>query len=327
MIRVSFEVDPPEAVDALAVVASTGLPEGPQFVRPTVSESDGLATLEFPVENWGADVTMLVSGLVAGEWADLAAFARCRLVELEVPDGAFPGPAFRAAPGVSVGAIVKPSLGLSPEEVAEAAGLFAHGGAALVKDDELLGNPAWCPLEDRVRAVAAVLPEETLYAANVSGPVDSLLERAKRAVELGATALMLNVFAQGLDALRMLREAELGVPLFAHRVGAALLMRDRAVGVAPAVLAGLTRACGADYVQAGSFSGRLADDPDDVRAAIAAARPSTAVLSGGVGPENAAAEVEHALTGDGLMLVVGADAYLYPGGPEAGIRATIAALR
>ena len=110
MIRVSFEVDPPEAVEALAVVASTGLPEGPQFVRPRVSGEAGVATLEFPVENWGADVTMLVSGLVAGEWADLSTFARCRLVELTVPDGAFPGPAFEATPGVSVGAIVKPSL-------------------------------------------------------------------------------------------------------------------------------------------------------------------------------------------------------------------------
>lgn len=327
MIRVSFEVDPPEAVEALALVASTGLPEGPQFVQPRVSDTGDLVTLEFPVENWGADVTMLVSGLVAGEWADLAEFDRCRLVELSMPDGAFPGPAFEALPGVSVGAIVKPSLGLSPEEVAEAAAVFARGGAALVKDDELLGNPPWCPLEDRVRAVAAVLPAETLYAANVTGPAGSLLIRAERAVELGATALMLNVFAQGLDSLRMLREAELGVPLFAHRVGASMLMRDRPVGVAPPVLATLTRMCGADFVQAGSFSGRLFDDPEDVRACIAAARPATAVLSGGVGPENAAAEVEHALTSDGLMLVVGSDAYLYPGGPEAGIRATIEAVR
>ena len=327
MIRVSFEVEPPEAVDALALVASTGLPEGPQFVRPAVSGSDGRATLEFPSENWGADVTMLVSALVAGEWADLAAFERCRLVELEVPDDTLPGPAFTASPGVSVGAIVKPSLGLSPEEVAEAAAIFARGGAALVKDDELLGDPEWCPLEDRVRAVSAVLPEGVLYAANVTGPVDSLLERAERAVKLGATALMVNVFAQGLDSLRLLRRAELGVPLFAHRVGAALLMRDRPIGVAPPVLAGLTRMCGADFVQAGSFSGRLFDDPDDVRASIAAARPATAILSGGVGPETAAAEVEHALTRDGLMLVAGADAYLYPGGPEAGIRATIAALQ
>src|SRR5919108_981427 len=232
MIRVSFDIDPPEAVEALALVASTGLPDGPQFVRPSVSDDDGLAWLEFPVENWGADVTMLVSGLVAGEWADLAAFARCRLVALEMPDGLLPGPAFPARPGVSVGAIIKPSLGLSPEQVAETAAVFARGGAALVKDDELLANPDWCPLEHRVRAVAAVLPERTLYAPNITGPVDSLLERAERAVQLGATALMLNVFAQGLDALRMLRQAELGIRATIRGVQWASRSRRRSSGSA-----------------------------------------------------------------------------------------------
>ena len=39
---------------------------------------------------------------------------------------------------------------------------------------------------------------------------------------LGAGAVMVNAFAQGLDTVRALREAELGVPIFAHRVGAAL---------------------------------------------------------------------------------------------------------
>ncbi len=326
MIRASFEVEPPDAVEALAAVASTGLPDGPEFVRPAVSEADGQTVLEFPLESWGADVAMLVSALVAGEWADLAIFERCRLVNLELPDGLLPGPAFPAVRGVAVGAIIKPSLGLSPAETAVTAAALVRGGAQLVKDDELLGNPSWCPLEDRIRAVADVVRDAAPYAPNITGPADSLLGRAARAVELGATALMLNVFAQGLDSLRLLREADLGVPLFAHRVGAALLVRDRAIGVAQAVLAQLTRLCGADYVQAGSFSGRLADDPDDVRAAIDAARPATAVLSGGVGPENAVAEVEHALTRDGLMLVVGSDAYLHPGGPEAGVRATIEAI-
>src|ERR671923_2503966 len=173
MIRVSFDIDPPEAVEALALVASTGLPDGPQFVRPSVSDDDGLAWLEFPVENWGADVTMLVSGLVAGEWADLAAFARCRLVALEMPDGLLPGPAFPARPGVSVGAIIKPSLGLSPEQVAETAAMFAGGGAALVKDDELLANPDWCPLEHRVRAVAAGLPPGPPFPPHNTGAVHS----------------------------------------------------------------------------------------------------------------------------------------------------------
>src|SRR5207237_3311843 len=74
-------------------------------------------------------------------------------------------------------------------------GGLARGGADLVKDDELLGDPDWCPLEERVRRVVDAIPAEVRYAPNVTGPPESLLARAERAVELGARALMLNAFA------------------------------------------------------------------------------------------------------------------------------------
>ncbi len=325
MIRVTYELDPPAAAETLALIESVGRADGPEHVRGRVVGSDGDRTvLEFPETNWGADVTLLVSSLVAGEWADSAAFERCRLVEVEWPRG-LPGPAFDAPDNVQVGAIVKPSLGLSPQEVASTAAALAAGGADLVKDDELLANQDWCPLEERVRAVAAAIPAGVRYAANVTGPVESLLTRAERAVELGATAVMLNAFAQGLDSLRALRAAELGVPIFAHRVGAALWARSHDVGVAPAVIAELTRLCGADYVQVGSFTGSVYDTRDDVLAQIDAChRPlgvprAVAVLGGGVGRENAAAQVEAAGTETGLMVLLGSAAY-EGGSPEDAVR-------
>lgn len=316
-MRITYEVEPPEAAKTLALVESVGRADGPDHARGRVVSQEGSrAVLEFPDPNWSGDVTLLVSAFVAGEWADSAAFSRCRLVEVDWPDGALPGPAFEAPNEVLVGAIVKPSLGLSPAEVAETAAALASGGADFVKDDELLGDLSPCPLEERVRAVAAAIPAHVRYAANVSGPVESLLPRAARAVELGAGALMLNVFAQGLDALRALRAAELGVPIFAHRVGAAMWTRGASFGVAPAVVAELTRLCGADYVQVGSFSGTVHDSPDDVRAQIHAchrrigsAHRSVAVLGGGVGPDNAREQLEAAGTRDGVMLLFGSAAY------------------
>jgi ribulose-bisphosphate carboxylase large chain len=221
---------------------------------------------------------------------------------------------------------VKPSLGLTPAEVADTAAKLAAGGADLVKDDELLGDPPWCPLEERVRAVAAAIPTEVHYAVNVSGPLDSLLRRAERAVELGATALMVNPFAQGLDSLRALRDAEFGVPIFAHRVGAALWGRNPRFGVAPAVIAELARLCGADYVQVGSFTGSVYDSPDDVRAQIAACPPAVAVIGGGVSPANAAAQIEAAGVRAGVMVLLGSAAY-EAGSPEAAVAETVASLR
>jgi hypothetical protein len=196
VLRVTYELEPPEAAETLALIESVGRADGPDEVRGRVVEVEGgRAVLEFPAAT--ADVALLVSSVFAGEWADSSAFERCRLTAVDWPSEFLPGPAFDAPDRVLVGAIVKPSLGLTPAEVAQTAAALAAAGADLVKDDELLGNPGSCPLEERVRAVAAAGAN---YAANVTGPTETLLARAERAVELGAGALMINAFAQGLDA-------------------------------------------------------------------------------------------------------------------------------
>ena len=331
MLRAIYEIDPLEAAETLALIESVGRADGPSEARArVVDHEDGRAVLEFPVTNFGGDVTLLVSSLLAGEWADAAAFSRCRLVGVEWPTGLLPGPAFDAPDKVLVGAIVKPSLGLPPAEVATTVKQLAAGGADLIKDDELLGDPSWCPLDERVSAVRAVLPDGVRYAPNVTGPIDSLLERAARVVELGAGAVMVNAFAQGLDSLRALRDAELGVPIFAHRVGAAMWTRNRTIGVASEVIAELTRLCGADFVQVGSFTGSVYDTPEEVRAQIVAchratgsARCCVAVLGGGVGPDNAAEQVAAARTRSGVMVLLGSAAYSGES-PEAAVASAIA---
>ena len=333
VIRATFELEPAGSAEALAIEESVGVPDGPPAARGrVVSEDSGRAVVEFPAANWGADVTMLVSALVAGEAHETRAFTRCRLVGLSLPPGMFPGPAFTAPDRLMVGVIVKPSLGLSAEEVGAVAGAAARGGADLIKDDELLGDPAFCPFEDRVSRVMDAVGPDVVYCPNVTGPIGSLLYRAERAVELGATGVMVNAFAQGLDAVRLLRDADLGVPVFAHRVGSGPWVRNERFGVAGSVLAALTRLCGADCVQVGAFDGKLFDAGEDVAAQLDACRspalgvpPAVAVLGGGMGPANARAQVDRA-GGSGLMVLLGQAAYAHPGGVEEGVRATVEAL-
>jgi ribulose-bisphosphate carboxylase large chain len=355
VIRATFELEPQGSAEALALMESTGMAAGPDRVRgQVVSERDGVAVVEFPETNWGRNVSLLVSALVAGEATEADAFRRCRLVGLELPDGLLPGPAFGAHQGPSgpseretqgpsgpsergaernaVGVIVKPSLGLTPAEVAEVVEAAAAGGARFVKDDELLGDPAWCPLEERVRAVAKVLPPGVVYCANVTGPSTDLVDRARRAVDLGATGVMVNAFAQGLDALLALRDAALGVPILGHRVGSGPITRNDRFGASGPVLARLLRLCGADYVIAGGFDGKLYESPDEVRANLAAIRepcgpalPAVALLGGGLGAGSARAQVDRA-GGTGIIVVLGSRAYGHPGGIEAGVRAAVAAL-
>jgi ribulose 1,5-bisphosphate carboxylase large subunit-like protein len=326
-VRATFEVDPPEWAERLAVLESVGLPDADVDARARVVEQrGGTATLEFPALADETDASVLVSTLVAGEWADRADVHSCRLVAVDWPTG-LPGPVFAPADRAAIGAIVKPALGLRPDEAAATAAELAAGGAVLVKDDELMTSPPYSPLEQRIRRVAERLPEGVRYTANVTGPHADLLRRAEAAVGAGAGALMLNAFAQGLAALQALREADLGIPIFAHRVGAAFLRRGGPVSVSARVLAELTLLLGADYVQVGSFGERTFDTDDEIREQIAVCRGrATAVIGGGVGPANARQQLEHAGDPAGLMLLLGSEAYAHPNGVRAGVAATMEAL-
>jgi ribulose 1,5-bisphosphate carboxylase large subunit-like protein len=303
-VRAVFDVRPVEWAETLAVLQSVSLADVHSEVRARVVAVDGtLATLELPALDGETSAEQLLAACVSGEWADRGDVESCRLVSVEWPAG-LPGPAFGAAAGVQVGAIIKPALGLTAEEAARvAARLVTTTGAVLVKDDELQrASP------ERVRAVNAAIPDGVVYAANTTGVDPAEL------VAAGARALMVNAFIAGLGSIARLRE--LGVPVFVHRVGSAFLRRSDRVSVSARVLAELTRLLGADYVQVGSFSPRMFDSGDEVREQIAAChdelhrvKRATAVIGGGVGPANAAEQLERAGTRDGVMLLYGSSAY------------------
>jgi ribulose bisphosphate carboxylase large subunit-like protein len=312
-VRAVYEIRPPAWGETLAILQSVSLPDGPAAVRARVVDVEGeRVTVDFPALDGETSAEQLLAVCISGEWADRGDLESCRLVGVEWPDG-LPGPAFPAQGGVSVGAIVKPALGLSSAEAAAVAGELAAGGAVLVKDDELQRSSP-----ERVRAINAAIPEHVLYAANATG------SDADAIVAAGARALMVNAFLAGLGTIARLREY--GLPIFVHRVGSAFLRRGAPVSVSARVLAELTRSLGADYVQVGSFSPRTFDTDDEVREQIAAARPATAVIGGGVGAENARKQLELAGARDGVMLLLGSAAYAHPGGVRAGVAAAVAAI-
>ena len=313
-MRAVYEIGPPAWGETLAILQSVSLPDGPERVRARVVDVEGeRVTIDFPALDGETSAEQLLAACVAGEWADRGDVESCRLVEVEWPEG-LPGPRFPAQPGVSIGAIVKPALGLAPAEAAAVAAELAAGGAVLVKDDELQRSSP-----ERVRAVNAAIPEHVLYAANVTGTDTGAI------VEAGARALMVNAFLAGLSSIAGLREY--GLPIFVHRVGSAFLRRGATVSVSAGVLAELTRLLGADYVQVGSFSPRTFDTDEEVREQIAAARPATAVIGGGVGAENALEQLERAGTRHGVMLLLGSSAYAHPDGVRAGVAAAVDAIR
>ncbi len=302
-MRALFDLRPVEWAETLAVLQSVSLADVHSDVRARVVEVERtLVTLDFPALDGETSAEQLLAACIAGEWADRGDFESCRLLSVEWHDG-FPGPAFGAVEGVAVGAILKPALGLTPDEAGRTAARLVELGATLVKDDELQRSSP-----ERVHAVRASIPDNVLYAANVTGG------DAESIAAAGANALMVNAFIEGMGSIARLRA--LGLPLFAHRVGAAFMRRSDRVSVSAPVLAELTRLLGADYVQVGSFSPRTFDTEDDVREQVAACHDdlagverATAVLGGGVGPANAEETLERAGVRDGVMLLYGSAAY------------------
>ena len=322
MLRATFQLRPAGNIDVLAPLGGR-----------VVAEDGDTVVLDVPEENWGANVGLLLTSLVAGEIMELRRLTHCRLVGLDVPAGVLPGPAIGASGRIEVGAIVKPPLGVSPDEVADIVRAAVAGGATFVKDDETLGDPPWCPLPARVTAVAQALEPGVVYCPNVTGGGSSLVARARTVVGLGATGVLVNPFGQGLGGVVELREAGLGVPVFAHRAGSGPSARNPDFGPTGAVLARVLRLCGADYVIAGGFGGTLFEADDEVRANLAAIRepsggerPAVAVLGGGLGPADVPAQVA-AAGGDGLLVLLGSRAYAHPGGLEAAVRRAVESLR
>ncbi|MED1204287.1 2,3-diketo-5-methylthiopentyl-1-phosphate enolase [Heyndrickxia acidicola] len=132
----------------------------------------------------------------------------------------------------------------------------ALGGVDLVKDDEILFESNLAPFAERIKMGRRVLDEvheqtghRTLYAVNLTGRTSEVISKARLARELGADALLFNVFTYGLDVLQELREdPEIDIPLMAHPAFSGAFTQSSHYGVSHKLFLGkLLRLAGADF--------------------------------------------------------------------------------
>ena len=319
--------------------------------RAKVLEVDGnIVKVAFPFENFGPVVPMLLT-TVAGNLFEMGDFRNVKLLDLEFPEEfvrEFKGPKFgiegtKNALGVTgrplVGCIVKPCVGLPPREFAEACYQVAVGGVDFIKDDELIANPGYSQIEDRVPAAMEALDraneeksEKTMFAVNVTDEVDKIMENADTALENGANCLMLNFITAGFSALRVLCEDEsVNVPVHCHRDMFAAFTRSDVHGIHTKVVSKLARLCGGDQVHAGAILGKLYEDIDSVMLSIEALKedfynisPSLPVSSGGQHPGKIPENVKR--LGEDALILAGGGIFGHKDGATAGARAMRQAL-
>lgn len=310
----------------------------------------GYISLLYPIDNMDIEESAfpcLWLSMIGGPTFALASYEKSRLVDFSIPQAMmnrFPGPAFgitgtRQLTGLindelMVGTIVKPTAGLSPEEVAAFAYQAALGGICFIKDDEKMMNPAYCPLDKRVKLVSEALKKaeaetghKVLYAAHITTTPDKIIDRALTALENGATALMVNFFAAGLSSLQLLRQhPDINVPIYAHCGGREALGRATGQGIAASVIAKMVRLLGGDYFRAGMYASYLVDTDEDIQTMHEAAtgswcplNPMLPAVSGGLNPKTIGVNVSR-LGRDNLFLA-GTGILSNPAGPRAGVEA------
>lgn len=290
-VRVPGETDELRArfmarVERLTLLDETDRPSlpgcrPPKDARGPVRYRRAEAVLAFPLENMGPSLPNLLS-TVAGNLFELREFSGLRLVDLELPEEfakVYPGPQFgvegtRRLSGVYgrplIGTIVKPSVGLAPEETARLVRALAEAGLDFIKDDELMANPPHSPLEQRVRAVMRVIEEhadrtgkKVMYAFNITDEIEKMPRHHDTVKEAGGTCIMLSLNSVGLPGVAYVRRRS-ALPIHGHRNGWGMLTRYPYLGMGFRAYHKFWRLAGADHLHTNGLRNKFFESDDSV---------------------------------------------------------------
>ncbi|MEC4895957.1 MAG: RuBisCO large subunit C-terminal-like domain-containing protein [Oscillatoria sp. PMC 1051.18] len=306
----------------------------------TDNQGYSIATIRFPEINVENDIPSLLTAIF-GKYSMAGAG---KVISVRLPQNYGTRPKF----GISgireqlsvesrplVMAIFKPALGLSAEDHGEIFAQVARAGLDIIKDDEILGDLEVAPTRQRLAACRRVIEEvkdktgrTVLYAVNVTGKADKLIEKARLLVKEGANALLLNVLTYGFSVLEALAtDPEINVPIFAHPAFAGAMCAAGDTGLSYSVVLGTLMAyAGADAVLYPAHYGSLPFDPgeeakirDELRSRNVFPVPSAGIHPG---------IVPQALTdyGTDVILNAGTGIMDHPDSPASGVKAFFEAL-
>src|SRR5690606_20287469 len=298
--------------------------------------------LSFPLENIGYSLPQLLT-TVAVNLFELAPFSGLRLVDIDVP-AAFadrqPGPQFgvegtRRLSGVYerplIGTIIKPSVGLTPEQTADLVKTLCEAGLDFIKDDELIADPPYSPLAQRAEAVMRVINDhagktgkKVMYAFNISSDIDTMLRHHDAVLALGGTCVIVNLIAVGLAGVMKLRQHS-QLPIHGHRSGWGALTRSPALGFDYRAYQKFWRLAGVDHLHVNGLRNKFCEADESV---IASAWECLTPVHGGfvVMPvfssgqwAGQAPDTFRALNSVDLIYLAGGGIIAHPGGQAAGV--------
>lgn len=222
--------------------------------------------IAYPIEAVGTDIAALMTITIGGVYA-VRGMTGVRVMDIDLPDewACHPGPQFGVSgsrrlmgvpEGPMIASIIKPSLGLLPDEAAKVIKLLCEAGVDFIKDDEKLMSPAYSPLEARVKAIMPVINEheqktgkKVMYAFGISSAdPDIMMRNHDTVLAHGGNAAVININSIGYGGLSFLRKRS-SLCLHAHRNGWDILTRHPGLGMEFRAYQKIWRLLGVDQFQ------------------------------------------------------------------------------
>lgn len=302
-------------------------------------------TLEFPLEAVGDDLAALQTVAFGGIYS-ASGITGARVLDFDLPEAFahYPGPQYgiagtRRLTGVETGpiiaSIIKPSLGLPPEETAQVVRTLCESGVDFIKDDEKLMSPTYSPFEKRVKAIMAVIRDheqktakKVMYAFGLSSTdPDEMMRRHDIVCREQGNAAVVNINSIGTGGMHYLRKRS-QLCLHAHRNGWDILTRHPALGMEFTAYQKIWRLLGVDQFQINGIRAKYWEPDESFVKSFKACEtpifspadcPLPVVCSGQWGGQ-VPDTYEHTQSQD-LMYLGGGGIHGHPGGPGAGVRA------
>ncbi|KMY52959.1 2,3-diketo-5-methylthiopentyl-1-phosphate enolase [Bacillus sp. FJAT-27231] len=319
-----------------------------EVVSVEKGEEKDTVKIHYPSANFSADLPAILTTV----YGKLSFFEGHELVDLTFDDELlrqFPGPRF-GVKGVReklnlydrplLMAIFKGVIGRDLSFFSSQLEDLLAGGIDLIKDDEILFENELTPFEKRITTAREIINrhyehtgQRALYAVNLSGRSNELQEKAERAQELGANALLFNVHAYGLDTLQALRENDnISLPIMAHSALSGVLAGQPGGGYSYSLLVGkLTRLTGGDFSLFPSPYGNVAIPSSDALAIGQALTEENrfeqtfSVPSAGIHP-GMVPQLLKDFGSESLVINAGGGVFGHPDGPISGAQAFRAAI-
>jgi ribulose-bisphosphate carboxylase large chain len=315
--------------------------------KSELQDKSGIVKIAFPIinTNWEEDgISHLLCQLMGGQM-DIDNILKCHLLKLDFPEHIvekyFKKPKY-GIDGVRkytnthnkplLGGIVKPKTGISPQVLLEMVKQMVEGGVNFIKEDEILSNPSFCTIEERVPLIMNYLNQRkeegkdpVVYAVCINADSPYLLDRVKQVYELGGNAVHVNFWC-GMGSYLSIRKITetFDREFFIHfqKSGDKILTNiNHDYHIDWKVICQLAGLSGVDFIHAGMWGGYMSDDEQELKEVLAILHKYNVIpaLSCGMHPGIVNAIVKR--FGNDFMANCGGSIHGHPGGTIAGAAA------